>query len=91
MGNRQRAKDLVQDMEDYNPQELKRMKKKGNIQKQMEEVLDRNDRTKKSLEETLISQIPKDLPPEEYQAEVNWRRQQAMELAQEEISAMYRN
>ena len=58
--------------------------------KELEKFLNGMDEKERRLVETMARDIPKDLPPLEYERELNWKRQQAMELINEEIRQMYR-
>ena len=85
MSNRERAEALMEDMETWNPEEAE----KTNV-KELEKFLDGLDEKERRYVEAMSKDIPKDLSPLEYEQELNWKRQQARELINEEISQMYR-
>ena len=83
--NRDRAEMLMEDIKAWQPERAK----KTSIKK-LEKFLDQMDEKQDELLQTMIAKIPKNLPPEEYEQEVSWKRQEAQELIQEEISQLYR-
>lgn len=85
MSNRQRAEALMEDMREYAPERAEQT----NVKK-LEEFLNTMDAKEKDMVQTMARDIPKDLSPLEYEQELNWIRQQAQELINEEISQMYR-
>ena len=89
--NADRAEALMKDLKVYNPRRLKEMKKQGNVLKQLETFLDGVDEKEASILETLKAKIPQGMEPEAYEQELNWRRQQAREMAQEEVNQLLRN
>ena len=85
MSNRERAEALMEDMETWNPEEAE----KTNV-KELEKFLDGLDEKERRYVEAMSKDIPKNLSPLEYEQELNWIRQQAMEVINEEIKARYR-
>ena len=85
MSNQERAKALMEDMETWNPEEAE----KTNL-KELEKFLDGMDEKERRYVETMAKNIPTNLSPLEYEQELNWKRQQARELINEEISQRYR-
>ena len=90
--NRERARGLMTDIEMGNPQYAKQLVKqhgKTGALKVLEKILDGNDKTKKSLEETLLKQMPKTNDPYERMAQERQAHELAQELAYEEIRELY--
>ena len=89
--DKRRAKALMQDVKDGNPQLLKELEQEG---LNPEEYLEQKVETAKSREEEILEVLKRDIPqglsPLEYEQELNWKRQQARELINEEISQRYR-
>ena len=85
MSNNGRAAALMEDMETWNQEEAE----KTNV-KELEKFLDGMDEKERRMVETMARNIPKNLSPLEYEQELNWKRQQARELINEEISQRYR-
>lgn len=85
MSNSERAKALMEDIKTWKPEEAE----KTNLQ-ELEEFLDGMSAKERGYMEVLAARIPKDLSPEEYQHELSWKRQQVMEIINEEISQRYR-
>ena len=85
MSNRQRAEALMEDMREYAPERAE-----ATNEKELEKFLDGMDAKERDMVQTMSKKIPKNLSPLEYEQELNWVRQQAQELINEEISQMYR-
>jgi hypothetical protein len=85
MSNRERAEALMEDMREYAPERAEQT----NVKK-LEEFLNTMDAKERDMVQTMARDIPKNLSPLEYEQELNWIRQQAQELINEEISQMYR-
>ena len=89
MNNRKRAKALETDIQTMNPEQYQKMKKQGNVQKQLEKILDCNEENMNRTLEILKSQIPAGLSPLERKRAEAAAEMEARELAQEEISNLY--
>ena len=85
--NSSRAKALIEDLKDYNPRLLKELK---HPQASLEKFLDDVEERERETLEILKRDIPEGLDEQEYARELNWRRQQAQELANEEINSLLR-
>ena len=83
--NRSRAAALMEDMKSNAPGKAKQTNEAA-----LEKFLDGMDEKERGYMEVLAKKIPAGLDPLEYERELNWKRQQVMELMQEEISQMYR-
>ena len=88
--DKRRAKALMQDVEEGNPQLLKELEKEG---LNPEEYLEQKVETAKSREEEILEVLKRDIPqglsPLEYERELNWKRQQAQEIANEDLRSLY--
>ena len=88
--DKRRAKALMQDVKDGNPQLLKELEKEG---LNPEEYLEQKVETAKSREEEILEVLKRDIPqglsPLEYERELNWKRQQAQEIANEDLRSLY--
>ena len=82
-----RAKALIEDLKEYNPKLLKSMK---NPLKELEKFLEDVEKRKLETLEVMKERIPAGLDPLEYQQELNWKRQQAEEIANAEINSLLR-
>lgn len=90
--NASRAEALLQDLNDYNPKVIREIKKEGNPPlKFLEWFLDMVDQKEMEILEVLKEEIPANLDPLEYEQELNWKRQQAKELANEMVSQLLRS
>ena len=89
--NAQRAKDLMEDMKIYRPDRLEEWKKQGiKPLEYLEKFLDGVDEREQKTLEVLKERIPQGLDPLEYEQELNWKRQQAMEIANQEVNSLLR-
>lgn len=89
--NADRAKELLKDVKAYNPGLLKELKAEGtNPLEYLESFLDGVDKREQETLETLKEKIPQGLEPEEYERELNWKRQTARELANAEVMNLLR-
>ena len=89
--NAQRAKYLMEDMKMYKPDRLEEWKKQGRKPREyLEKVLDGVDEREQKTLEVLKERIPQGLDPLEYEQELNWKRQQAMEVANQEVNSLLR-
>jgi len=86
----QRAKALLVDVEENNPKEYRRMKKRGNPVKETESFIETADRKAEGYLETLLRQIPEGLSPMERAQAESEAYMTAMELEHEELASMYR-
>lgn len=88
--DKRRAKALMQDVKDGNPQLLKELEQEG---LNPEEYLEQKVETAKSREEEILEVLKRDIPqglsPLEYERELNWKRQQAQEIANEDLRSLY--
>ena len=88
--DKRRAKALMQDVKDGNPQLLKELEQEG---LNPEEYLEQKVETAKSREEEILEVLKRDIPqglsPLEYERELNWKRQQAREIANEDLRRLY--
>ena len=88
--DKRRAKALMQDVKEGNPQLLKELEQEG---LNPEEYLEQKVETAKSREQEILDvlkeRIPKGLSPLEYERELNWKRQQAREIANEDLRSLY--
>ena len=88
--DKRRAKALMQDVKDGNPQLLKELEQEG---LNPEEYLEQQVETAKSREEEILEVLKRDIPqglsPLEYERELNWKRQQAQEIANEDLRSLY--
>lgn len=88
--DKRRAKALMQDVKDSNPQLLKELEKEGlNPETYLEQKVEKVRSREEEILEVLKERIPKGLSPLEYERELSWKRQQAMELANEELKSLY--
>ena len=88
--DKRRAKALMQDVEDNNPQLLKELEKEGlNPEAYLEQKVESARSREEEILDVLKRKIPQGLSPLEYERELNWKRQQAMELANEELRSLY--
>ena len=90
--NLERAKGLLTDIETWNPQyarELKRKHGRKGALKTLVTILDRNDKLKADLTKTLLEQIPKTHDPYERMKQEAQAHELASELAYEEIRQLY--
>ena len=89
--NAQRAKDLLEDVKMYNPALIKQLKKERTEPLEyLVKFLDMVDERERMTLTALEARIPKNLDPMEYQQELNWKKQQARELANEEVNSLLR-
>ena len=88
--DKRRAKALMQDVKDGNPQLLKELEQEG---LNPEEYLEQKVETARSREEEILEVLKRDIPqglsPLEYERELNWKRQQAQEIANEDLRSLY--
>ena len=88
--DKKRAKALMQDVKDSNPQLLKELEKEGlSPETYLEQKVEKARSREEEILEVLKERIPKGLSPLEYERELSWKRQQAMELANEELKSLY--
>lgn len=90
MSNKKRAQELMQDLAENNPELLTKLQTEGDPQEYLEQKLNSVDDKAAQILTVLIQRIPKGLDPLAYEQEVNWKRQQAIELANEEVRQMLR-
>ena len=85
-----KADKRMQDVEDNNPQLLKELEKEGlNPEAYLEQKVESARSREEEILDVLKRKIPQGLSPLEYERELNWKRQQAMELANEELRSLY--
>lgn len=89
---RAKAKALLVDVKTYNPALLEELKADG-IQplEYLEKRVRQAEQSEKEYMKMFRERIPQDLDPLEYERELNWKRQQARELAQEELNSLLRS
>lgn len=88
--DKRRAKALMQDVKDGNPQLLKELEQEGlNPEEYLEQKVESARSREEEILDVLKERIPKGLSPLEYEQELNWKRQQARELANEELRSLY--
>ena len=90
--NSARAAALLEDLKAYNPERLAYLKEntKEDILTYLEKFLDEVDENERQTFENMKKRIPKNLGPEKYAQEEEWKRQQARELAQEQVNSLLR-
>ncbi|MCR5176461.1 MAG: hypothetical protein K6C05_06365 [Anaerovibrio sp.] len=84
MGNTERAKALMEDLQEYAPE-----KAKMTTVDELEVYLDSMEQKVFRYMEFMSARIPRGLPAGKYQREINWLYRQVRKMINDEISQMY--